>query len=333
MTFLELLPALVLWIVVVIRLIGLRFGWQLGILPSMSMVALGATLNIDEVYLAVDPLLGGWNLVNLIVHLLVGAGMVELSRLLLRATGRSSRHLKVLIAIGAVVSLVQVALLFNADTNGSATNFTETFAANPMIALYQVSFFAWIGTVFGYTGIECLRRDRSGGSRSFNFGFDVLSAGCLTGLAAVGIKMLLVWLETGGADVALKSGLHAGYRILIAVTLVSFAAGFMVPSFGRIKAAFAARRQRLADLSTLRPIVDRLAITPEGKRSMDAAHTSFKGSSSKAQLYRAFILIGDIRLLDPDLLTEQETQMIDEMGRKFEHNNGASPARQTASGT
>jgi hypothetical protein len=331
MISLQTLPALVLWAVVVIRLIGLPFGWRMGILPAVSMVALGATLNIDQVYLAVDPLLGGWNLLNLIVHLLMGAGMTELSRLLLQATGRSSRrHVKLLIGMGLVLALVQAALLLVSDTQGSAVNFTDTFAASPTAALYLATFFAWIGIVLGYTGLECLRRDRSGESRSFVIGFNIVSVGCLTGVTAVVVKMLLIGMELFGAGVG--SGLYVGYRVLIAMTILCFAVGFILPSYGRIKAAFAARRRRLDDLEVLQPIVVRLAKTPEGKRSMDAAHTSFKGSSSTAQLYRAFILIGDIRLLDPDLLSEHETQIINEMGRKFEHNNGASTARQTASG-
>lgn len=333
MISLQALPALVLWVVVVVRLIGLRFGWRLGILPAVSMVALGATLNIDEVYLAVDPLLGGWNLLNLVVHVLMGAGMLELSRLLLRATGRPSRHVKILIGIGVALFLVQAYLLFDADTDGSATNFTDTFGSDPAIALYQASFFAWIGTVLGYTGVECLRRDRHGESRSFGTGFDVVSAGCLAGVTAVAVKLLLVFLEASGLDVAIEPVLYLGYRILIALTIVGFAVGFLIPSFGRIKASFAARKQRLNDLEVLRPILQRLAETPEGRRSLDAASTSFKGSSSQAELYRAFILISDIRLLDPELLSEEETHMIDEMGRKFEHGNGRAPAsRQTASG-
>lgn len=331
MISLQTLPALILWVVVAIRLIGLRFGWRLGILPAMSMVALGASLNIDEVYLAVDPLLGGWNLLNLIVHLLMGAGMTELSRLLLQASGRAGRanmHVKILIATGFVLALVQVALLVMSDTQGSATSFTDEFAANPTAALYSATFFLWIGIVLGYTGVECLRRDNSGESRSFAIGFKILSLGCLAGLSAVSVKMLLIGLELARIQAEFMPPLYLAYRVLIALTIVGFAVGFMLPSYGRIKEAFAARKQRAQALDTLRPIVRRLVETPEGKRSMDAANIDLKARASKVQVYRWFIFIGDIRVLDPDLLSAQETQVIDEIGKRIEHNGP--PTRYTA---
>lgn len=324
MITLQTLPALVLWVVVIIRMIGLRFGWKLGILPAVTAVAMGATLNIDQVYLAVDHLLGGWNLLNLIVHLCMGAGLTELSRMLLQATGRAGRngrHVKVLFGMGIVLALVQITLLVVSDTNGSATNFTDTFASIPTVALYQASFFAWIGIVMGYTGVECLRRDSRGESRSFGIGFDLVSMGCLAGVSAVALKMFLIGLELTGADPTPAPGLYIAYRILIALTIVGFAVGFILPTYGRIKVAFSRRRSRINAMDSLRPIVRRLTETYEGQRSMDAANICLKARTSKTQLYRWFIFIGDIKVLDPDLLSPQETQTIDEIGKKFEHNN------------
>ena len=175
----------------IVRLAGLRFGWKPGVLPGMAAVAAGATLNIDQVYLSVDSLLGERNLLNLIVHLFMGAGMTELSRLLLKATGRADdggRQVRALIGMGIVLGLIQATLLLVSDTEGSATNFTDTFASIPTIAPYQASFFAWIGIVLGYTGVECLRRDKSGESRGFGIGLGIVSAGCLAGVGAVAAK-------------------------------------------------------------------------------------------------------------------------------------------------
>lgn len=329
MITLQTLPALVLWVVVIIRLLGLRFGWKMGILPASAAVAMGATLNIDQVYLAVDHFLGNWNLLNLIVHLLMGAGLTELSRLLLQATGRSNRHVKTLVGLGVALSIVQVTLLAVSDTAGSATNFTDTFAGSPTAALYLASFFAWIGIVLGYTGVECLRRDNTGESRSFGIGIDIVSAGCMAGVSAVLVKMLLIGMGILAIEAAYKPGMYIGYRILIALTIVCFAVGFILPTFGRIKEDFATRKNRAEALNTLRPIVRRLAETPEGKRSMDAANICLKASTSKTQLYRWFILIGDIRVLDSNLLSLQETETIDEIGRKIEH-NGSTTRHKTA---
>ena len=323
------LPAAGLWAVVVIRLIGLRSGWKPGVLPGMAAVAVGATLNIDQVYVAVDGLLGERNLLNLIVHLFMGAGMTELSRLLLKASGRDDdggRQVRALVGMGIVLAVIQTVLLLVSDTRGSATNFTDTFAAIPTVAAYQASFFAWIGVVLGYTGVECRRRDSGGESREFGIGLGIVSAGCLTGVGAVLVKMLLIGLEMAGIQASF--GLYIGYRILIALTLLCFAAGFAVPSYARMKTAAAARRRRAADLDALRPIVRRLMKTCEGTRAMEAANVSLSARTSKTQLYRWFILIGDIRVLEPGLLSPEEARTVDQIGKRIEDNG--TPARRAA---
>ncbi|MCQ1957016.1 hypothetical protein NNX39_10930 [Arthrobacter sp. zg-Y826] len=330
MITLQMMPAAALWTLVIIRLVGLRFGWKLGILPGMAAVATGATLNIDQVYLYVDSLLGERNLLNLIVHLLMGAGMTELCRLLLKATGRTDddggRHVKALIGMGIVLAVIQTTLLLVSNTPGSATNFTDTFASIPTIAPYQASFFAWIGVVLGYTGVECLRRDKSGESREFGVGLSILSAGCLAGVGAVSVKMLLIGLEFAGVQASF--GLYLGYRILMALTMFGFAVGFAVPSYARLKTAAADRRRRAEDLDALRPIVRRLMKTCEGTRALEAANVSLNARTSKTQLYRWFIFIGDIRVLEPGLLSSEETRIIDEIGTRIE--DKGTPARRAA---
>lgn len=319
MTLLQILPIIVLWVMVAIRLLGLCFGWRPGILPAVFLVALAATLNIDPVYLAVDRLLGGWNLLNLMVHLLMGLGMTELSRLLLRVTGRSN-HVKVLISVGIVLALAQIVLLVVSDTEGSAASFTDTFGDIPTVALYQASFFAWFGIITGYTGVETLRRNRRGESRPFRIGFDILCAGCMAGVLAAGMKMIQIGLEIGGGD-RYNNGLITGYHVLLALMTVGFAVGFILPSYERIRQTFRARTDCERDLAALRPIMSRLVQTPEGRRSMGAANIVLDARASKAQLYRWFIFIGDIRVLDPGLLSPQEIRVIDEIGRRIEHNS------------
>lgn len=328
MTLLQIVPVAILWSVVAIRVLGLSFGWKPGILPAVKMVALGATLNIDAVYLAVDELLGGWNLLNLIVHLLMGMGMTELSRLLLQVTGRSGRHVRALIGVGIVLAVAQIVLLVVSDTQGSAANFTDTFGGQPTIALYQASFFLWFGTISGYTGVETLRRDRRGESRPFRIGWDILSAGCMSGVLAAAVKMIQICREILGGDESSNDILVLSYRVFLALMIIGFAVGFILPSYGRIKSTFRSRTERADDLAALRPIVSRLVQTPEGRRSMGAASISLDARTSKSQLYRWFIFIGDIRVLDPALLSQQETRIIDEIGRRIEHND--SPARRAA---
>lgn len=329
MTYLQVLPVLVLWAVVAIRVLGLRFGWKPGVLPAVSAVALAGTLNIDPVYLAVDQALAGRNVLNVLIHLLVGAGMTDLSRLLLQVTGRG-RQVKVLLAVGLVLGTAQIVLLAVSDTRGSAASFTDTFGHIPAIAGYQATFFGWFAMICGYTCFEMMRRNRSGESRAFRIGFDVLGAACLAGVAAAVLKMVQIGIELNG--ITDSGGPQAvAYQVLLALMILGFAVGFILPSSERIKATFRARRRHAQDIAELRPIVARLVQTPQGRRSLGAAQIFLGDRPSKAQLYRWFIFIGDVRVLQPALISPHETAIIDEIGTRIEH-NGSTVQRPAGTG-
>jgi hypothetical protein len=327
MTFLQTFPATVLWVMVAIRLVGLRFGWKVGVLPALSMVALAVTLNFDAVYLFVDQLLGGWNLLNLIVHLLIGAAITELGRLLLQASGRPDRDTKVLVGVGTVLAVVQVVLLIVSDTEGSADSFTGTFGHMPTIALYQATFFGWFGIIAGYTAVSTLRRDRCGESDLFRLGFNVLGIAGISGAIASIFKMATIGIEVAGRGDGYAETFDLIYQVFLALMIIGFAVGFILPSSGRVMATYAARKENKEALNALRPILHRLAQTPQGKMSMEATDISLDARTSKTQLYRWFIVLGDIRVLDPELLSPRETEIVNEIGKRIEHNG---PAAQRA---
>lgn len=301
-----------------IRLVGLRFGWKRSMIPPLFIVTLGVTLNVDALYLALDPLLGGRNLLNLIVHLLMGLGMTVLSRSLLQATRGSNRHINGLIGAGVVLAAVQSLLFIVSDTQGSAEDFTATFGGIPTIALYQATFFAWFGIIAGYTGVKTLRRNRCCESDAFRIGFNVLSAACLMGVAAAIMKLVEICTELLDGARTYEGALDVVYHVFIALMTLGFAIAFILPSSGRIRTALAVRRQNAESLDELRPILRRLASTPEGQRAMDATHISLDARTSSAQLYRWFIVIGDIRVLNSDLLSANDLQIIDKVGNRIE---------------
>jgi hypothetical protein len=323
-TLLQALPALALWSVVAIRLAGLRLGWKPGILLTAALGAIAVTVNIDPIYLSLDRLLGGENILSLVIHLLFGAGMTEFSRLHLRATGRPARSLRWLLVAGAAMALVQTLLFMGADTTGTATDFTDVFARHPAIALYQAGFFAWIGLLLACTGIECLRRDTDGESRAFGVGFNFVSMGCLVGVGCTALKMIPVWnaLEGVPPDFAVL----VGYRFLMAVSVLCMAVGFLVPSWDRARSAIAMRRMCRESLDALRPTVVRLSSVPEGRWCMAASGASPDACHSPRQLYRWLVFLGDIRVMGPDLLSPEETALMDSVGSRLD--GLAAPDRQ-----
>ncbi|MEV7649066.1 hypothetical protein [Arthrobacter sp. NPDC089319] len=319
MSLLQILPALILWTVVLTRSAGLRFGWKPGILTAMVPVSIGTTLNVDPVYLAVDAVLGDRNILNLVVHIVLGLGMTELSRLIVAATGASNTRWRLLVLAGIAFSIAQAALLLTSETPGSATNFTDAFAGIPAIGWYQSLFFVWIGIISGYTGIECLRRDRTGETASFRVGFDITAVSCLIGVLAVGVKLLLVGQAASGVGSNASNIVYVGYRALVAVTLIGFAVGFALPAYQRIRLQWAERRRIRSALLRLRPIVGRLVETDAGQRAREGAVLSLRPRATRNQIYRWVIFIHDIRVQDPGLLSADEIELVDTIEARIAH--------------
>ncbi|AFR31422.1 hypothetical protein [Arthrobacter sp. Rue61a] len=313
MKLLQILPALILWTVVLTRIVGLRFGWKPGILTAMVLVATGTTLNIDAVYVSLDSWMGDRNILNLVVHAVLGLGMTELSRLIAAATGAPRTRWQALLVAGIALVAVQAVLLLTADTPNSATNFTDVFAGDLSIAWYQGLFFTWIGLITAYTGVECHRRNRSGETTSFRVGFDVIAASCFVGVLAVATKLMLVAQEATGVENGLADALYVGYRALIALTLVGFAVGLALPAYQRVREQSASRSRQRTALARLQPIVGRLLATEAGTRAGEAAALSMHHRSTKDQLYRWIIFIDDIRVENPGLLSPEELKLLDDI--------------------
>lgn len=317
MKMLQILPAAILWAVVLIRVIGLRLGWKPGILAAMVLVAMGTTLNIDAVYLVVDSWVGDRNFMNLVVHVFLGLGMTELSRLIVSATDASRLFWRLLVAAGIALIVVQAVLLLSAETPHSATNFTDAFAGIPEIAWYQGLFFAWIGLITMYTGVECVRRDRTGEKPLFRVGFDIIATSCFIGVLAVVLKLVLICQELAGVDSSLEQVAYVCYRTLIASTLLGFAAGFGLPAYSRGRQQMADRGQRRELLVKLAPIVAKLSETEPGRQAGKAAALNLGSRSSRERLYRWIIFVDDIRMDHPGLLSATERKLLDDIEASF----------------
>lgn len=317
MTFVQVLPAAILWVVVLVRLAGLRFGWKPGILMAMVWVAAGTTLNIDGVYLAVDGWIGSRNILNLIVHILIGLGMTELSRLMVVATKAARARWWFLVLGGFALSIGQAALLLASDTTGSATNFTEVYGTLPLIAWYQSLFFVWMGVITAYTGVEAFRRDRTGETRLFRVGFDVIAASCLVACVAVLTKLYLVMLAATGSGGETATTVHGLYRLMIAMTLVGFAIGFALPASKRVRHGIAERKWRSRVIRQLSPVVQRLADTEAGMRAGPGTAPTRHSQSAQERIYSWLIFLGDVRMDTPTLLSASETALLDEIEEKI----------------
>jgi len=317
MKLVQILPAIILWSVVLVRFVGLRAGWKPGILLAMAFVATGSTLNVDPIYLEVDGWLGSRNVLNLVVHIAIGVGMTELSRLMLAATSANRSIWRSLVATGGVLVGGQIVLLMLADTSGSATNLTESYGSLPAIIWYQALFFVWIGVITAFTGAASLRRDRQPESRLFRVGFDIIAGSCIVGVVAVGAKLLLIGLAAYGTAHSVAEIMHSIYRLLIATTLVGFAVGFALPAYQRVGDYLKEKRWLDQALHQLRPMVERLVETDAGVRAGVASGLALEVGDPRERLYRWLIFLGDVRADSPDQLSKRENALLKEIEEKI----------------
>lgn len=317
MKLVQVLPAIILWSVVLVRLIGLRGGWKPGILVAMAFVATGSTLNVDPVYLMVDGWLGSRNALNLIVHIAIGVGMTELSRLMLVATGASRSIWRCLVATAGALVGGQIVLLIFADTYGSATNLTEAYGSLPAIIWYQSLFFLWIGAITAFTGVASLQRDRQLESRLFRIGFDIIAASCIVGVAAVGAKLFLIAFAASGTADSVAEIVHSCYRLLIAATLIGFAAGFALPAYQRVRDQLKEKLWLDQALFQLTPIVERWVDTDAGSRAGVSSGLGVDVGEPRERLYRWVIFLSDVRADSPDHLTKCENTVLQEIEEKI----------------
>lgn len=330
MNWVQIVPSVLLWIA-----FGARLSWMLvktnhvskealksgriaggRLHKALLLAAMAATLNIDEVYLWIDPQIGAINVLNLVVHGCLGLGLTELSMSLAKAAGVSKQRGKMLFWAGTLLVSAQAILLFASFAKGSATDFTETFGHMPLVALYESLFFAWVAVICARTGMVLRHRKRSGESAVFRSGMDIVSASCVSAGIGSASKLGLLLVAMLGADARVIDPLKSTYALMIGLTCVGFALGLGMPAVEKMRQSVRDREWRANVSADLRKTIERVCETEVGRQVVQLSGRVPAGSSLK-DIYAMDMVLRDVQAYGDDILSASELRFLDEVEERI----------------
>ena len=135
------LVAVLMWALVVSLLIVRRKRADRSITYAAIAIAIAMTLNVDAVYAAVDPILGGTNIATLIADALLMIGLFFLGRGVMRAGEYRPQLVRAVVSCPTLLaSLAAIAIAFSfIDRGTTTTRFMAELGAQPATASTALS--------------------------------------------------------------------------------------------------------------------------------------------------------------------------------------------------
>ena len=143
------LVATLMWALVASLLIFRRKRADRSITYAAITIAIAMTLNVDAIYSAVDPLLGGTNIATLIADALLMTGLFFLGRGVMKTGEYRPRLVRAAVSIPVLlVSLLAITVTFLfIDRGTTTTQFMSDLGAQPAAAVYSIINFTYGGIV------------------------------------------------------------------------------------------------------------------------------------------------------------------------------------------
>lgn len=240
----QVLVAGVMWTLVASLLILRRGRADRSVTYAAVAIALAMTLNIDSVYLVIDSVLGGTNLVTLASDALLMTGLFFLGRGVMKAGDYRPQLVKLAVGLPAlVVALICVAaLFFFIDRGETTTEFMSDLGAHPAAAAYSITVFTYCGIVVTAMFVLAIRQFRlaSGVLRVPSI---LLAVGAGCGIALCVTVLIMDIAHVTGA-LSIMHAVDPAYGPLMIATFLFLCAGFIA------QPAMRSLRQRLRDVQT-----------------------------------------------------------------------------------
>ena len=222
------LVATLMWALVASLLIFRRKRADRSITYAAITIAIAMTLNVDTIYTAVDPLLGGTNIATLIADALLMTGLFFLGRGVMRTGECRPRLVRAVVSIPMLaVSLLAITVTFLfIDRGTTTTQFRSDLGDEPAAAAYSIINFVYGGIVIATMLTLAARQYRN------STGIQRLPAGLLTLGSAFGVALCLAVIVMDIAHVTgrldLMYAVQPTYGPLSLLTFLFLCAGFAV---------------------------------------------------------------------------------------------------------
>jgi hypothetical protein len=294
-----------MFLLTLVQLISARRRRSQRVLFASALITLAMLLNVDQVYLWVDSLIGSGNITTFVSDAALITGTYFLSAATIASVrGAEERAVAwptVLLATVAVVMLISFALI---DMHHSSSSFMVDFGDQMAAAAYNSAQFVYLGVVLAYTGVVILRCRPRMTSRANVVGFTIVATGCLATLLLVldvlgmNAANLLDWNSELTVLQALYSPLFVAVMALLCI-------GLAIPPTSRHIATITRKYRSHTLVTAIEPIWHRFVPAPPLPNSFGAHDTEMR-------LHRLLIEIEDERLKNPQVLplTNAEARVI-----------------------
>ncbi|WP_424468073.1 hypothetical protein [Pseudoclavibacter helvolus] len=220
-----------LWALVLAQLLRARRRKNHSVLYSALTITVSLTLNIDSVYLAVDAVLGGRNLADLIANALLMTGLYFLFLAVIGAAWTvGARFVRTPLRwfLAASLAVITVTFFF-IDAPRSSTSFMIDYGAQPAASLYSILQFVFIGVVTGTGAYVCAVYAWRMNRWSYRIGFSLVGVGCVFAVALSALVVAMDVVHVAG-DAATLGELQSWYWPLYAPALVAMSIGAALPA-------------------------------------------------------------------------------------------------------
>ncbi|MFE4198100.1 hypothetical protein ACFRJ9_19775 [Paenarthrobacter sp. NPDC056912] len=231
----QILAAALIWLLVVCLLPGIRVRRDHSVLTAAITISVALTLNIDQVYLSIDSVLGGRNFVDLAANVSMVVGIYFLSRAIIRAAtpdetleNRDSAGMILLatVILGLAASFSAIA------TQGSSTRFMVDYGDQLPAALYSSIQFVYIGYVVSVTGFTCFRFRGDMSRPYFRTALAFIGVGCSFAVLLVLLVLVMDVLHLQGRLDAMRA-VSPIYDAAVVAAMAFLCVGLAVPPVAR----------------------------------------------------------------------------------------------------
>ncbi|MET4538348.1 hypothetical protein ABIE37_000103 [Arthrobacter bambusae] len=227
----QIVAAALIWLLVICLLPGLWRRRDYSVLTAAMTISVALTLNIDQIYVGLDSVLGGRNFVDLLANVCMVVGIYFLARAIIRAATPDEtvekRHRAGIFLLAAVIA--GLAVSFSAIvTQGSSTRFMLDYGNQWPAALYSSVQFLYIGFVVSVTGITCLRFRGDMLRPYFRASFTLIGVGCAFAVFLVILVLVMDVMHLQGRLNAMRS-VSSIYDAAFVAAMVFLCVGLAIP--------------------------------------------------------------------------------------------------------
>ena len=318
------LVATLMWALVASLLIFRRKRADRSITYAAITVAIAMILNVDAIYTAADPLLGGTNIATLIADALLMTGLFFLGRGVIRTGEYRPRPVRAVVSIPMLaVSLLAITVTFLFIGRGTTTTqFMSDLGDEPAAAAYSIINFVYGGIVIATMLTLAARQYRN------STGIQRLPAGLLTLGSAFGVALCVAVIVMDIAHVTgqldLMHAVQPTYGPLSLLTFLFLCAGFAVQPAVRRAQHYLRDKRTTALAAALESLWNRATSLRPGLSQADPLATS--ADDAEGRLHREIVEIRDA-MIDPRITFATNRAEIALLERTESHLLGTRPNR------